>query len=904
MVKNGISCTGCNDQKISVIPWDALKTRLPTEEDNHKSIERGATKIAAICGAVSGNLLCIDFDLKYHPLGLQMFSSCLQKISDYLGGPEGLLIVETPSGGRHLWFRSDEPNTFTNEKLAGRLTTAKEREKNPKVKLLYFIETRAEGGYALVPPSAGYNLLAGSFTHIPMIKLEQMQDILDICREYTQIVNEESNPTKSESKHYDHMSNLPWDAYNRDSSDSHIQALIEAGWKHVSSSGQRDYYKRPGSENKQSANWHNEKRLFYVFTSNSEFEANQAYTPFSVLCKVKFKGDRKATIQYLIANGYGKSWTPQQKEKIEAVSIALHQGKMFEDVINQLDPKIFNNEQIERVREMTGDRHYIRTQLYFTLVRNAKGAMSVQIMIHRLRDFLMNIQPRINKFWRVARMFDNRYLLIDEKTKIVQSIENYSDIAPLLANLIDDSIAPIIDEDGSNWSELLKEQHEKLSKTVKDAIFSEMPKVEISRDQWLHDGKYNSYIPYSTEVVKVSKDKVTLIPWEENDKYVYKEQILDHAFVIDSALSAGDFGKYFYRIGGLGSDCDEMSLHQIYADPDSLICRKIHPLVMAMGYLLHAYKDPARSYVIVVSEDVDDSAKGGGTGKTLMLKAAGFIRVLHEIAGRTLKPDDQFVFGLVQAIHQIVLIDDIKPNFPFGFLYNATTGNFEVERKRQDRLSLAFEDAPKICVSSNFSLGEDAESNHLTRRLRQIYLSPYFSPTRSPEQEFGRLMFTEWDQNEWNAFHNFMISCIQIYLRSGRVVPGQTGSENALKKSIKTAMKPFGAEFIHFLENKTLKSVWTEYGNRTIFNAEIRPQLEYRDFMAAYDIGSFRDLNAKVFKDCLKQYLRGLGIDYDEILTPLSLRLRESARNVLRDWAMTQTWYQPEEVFEGDDLPF
>ena len=36
-------------------------------------------------------------------------------------------------------------------------------------------------------------------------------------------------------------------------------------------------------------------------------------------------------------------------------------------------------------------------------------------------------------------------------------------------------------------------------------------------------------------------------------------------------------------------------------------------------------------------------------------------------------------------------------------------------------------------------------------------------------EEFGKLMFGEWDDNEWCQFDNYMIECLQMYLAEGLV---------------------------------------------------------------------------------------------------------------------------------------
>lgn len=903
----GLSVIGCKDDKTPVVSWDPYKSRVANEKDYDLFILKRATKAAIVCGAVSGNLLCIDFDLKYHPMGLHLFQSCLEKIIDYLGGGENLVIVKTPSGGRHLWVRSDDAHNLGNKKLAGRPTTEKERKENPKLKVLYFIEIRGEGGYAIVPPSPGYEFLAGSAANIPVLKLEQIEHILTICKSYTEIVDEESKPTKAESKQFDPFSETPLDAYNNDPNDPHIEVLEEAGWTHVSTTGERSFYRRPGSENTQSANWHHIKRIFYVFTSNSEFEPDKGYSPFGVLCKLKFNGDKKATIKWLVANGYGKTWTPQQNEKIEAVSIELDKGRMLEDVINDLlDSKIFTQDQIERVKEMTGDRHYVKTQLYFSLVRNAKGAMSVQISIHRLREFLMTIHPRINKLWRIARTFENRYLLIDEKTKIIQSIENYSDIAPLLANLIDDFISPVIDEDGSTWSELLKESMESIAPGKKKSLLEEMQKEGKDYLKYLKDDKYNSYTAFATKILKVNKSGYEFVDYGDQDGYIHKDSILDRKFEKPEPFSIGDFQKFFYRLCGLGTAFDEIPLLQIYSDPVQDAWEQIRPFVTGLAYLLHRFKDPTSAFAMELSEAVEDADNGGGTGKSLLGIGLSKVVNVQWRDGKAIENEKRFAFQGITSNTNVAIIDDATQDLDFEPFYNRITNFFEVEGKGKNMEILPFEDAPKVLIITNYQVrrkgpnkgknkgAEEQPSTkavHQERRLRRLKIAKFYSDNFSPKDEFTKSFFVDWDQSDWNRFYDFMFTCISIYFRVNRTVFSQAYAAMDTKKEIRADLS-YGDEFLAFIDSQ-LQSIHKAKDYRWA------PMDAYRKFLESNALDT-KDLSFRTFKAYLEKYLTAIKVMKEDKTNPTLVYffIAES----LESWASNQSWYEPEpsEV----DLPF
>ena len=38
-----------------------------------------------------------------------------------------------------------------------------------------------------------------------------------------------------------------------------------------------------------------------------------------------------------------------------------------------------------------------------------------------------------------------------------------------------------------------------------------------------------------------------------------------------------------------------------------------------------------------------------------------------------------------------------------------------------------------------------------------------------PEDEFGKLLFDEWDGVEWNKYYSFIFRCVNLYLKEGLI---------------------------------------------------------------------------------------------------------------------------------------
>lgn len=83
--------------------------------------------------------------------------------------------------------------------------------------------------------------------------------------------------------------------------------LLNNGWTYqpAHDKGTRKRYTRPGKENGISADYCIERRILYVFTDASNFEASKGFNPVNVFCKLECNNDFKVCAKKLIALGYG-----------------------------------------------------------------------------------------------------------------------------------------------------------------------------------------------------------------------------------------------------------------------------------------------------------------------------------------------------------------------------------------------------------------------------------------------------------------------------------------------------------------------------------------------------------------------------------------------------------------------
>jgi hypothetical protein len=292
-VDYGLSIIPVNGDKTPALPkWKAFQERpmTPTEA---KKYFKNATGIGIICGIVSGNLEVIDIDCKYDSTG-NLAKEFFDLVENHL---PGLLkktpITKTINKGYHMYYRCN--------KIKGNQQFAK----NSKDEVL--IETRGTGGYVIAPPSPGYELKRGDLEDIPVISTEDREMLLNICRSFDESPQKEINPTPS-------TSNNGSDVFGDYNDRADVLSLLERhGWKQVKTEGQRVHFLRPGnSKSKVSGNWHTVKKLFYPFTSSTQFEAGKGYNATGVFTLLECNGDFTEASHKLYDEGYGDRRIPAE----------------------------------------------------------------------------------------------------------------------------------------------------------------------------------------------------------------------------------------------------------------------------------------------------------------------------------------------------------------------------------------------------------------------------------------------------------------------------------------------------------------------------------------------------------------------------------------------------------------
>jgi hypothetical protein len=289
--------------------WKAYQERRPTEDEVRTWFGEDGP-MCIVTGEVSGQLEMIDFDAG---------GECFERWSELVRSeiPETftrLVIERTPSGGRHVVYRSEST-------ISGSFGLAKRRVAVPNASpvvlygktyvprkvgdvfevILTLIETRGEGGLFLCDPSPGYELVQGEFQSVPTISEADRETLLRAAWSLDEL------PPMA-------LPDLPpGDPFGRPGDDFNdrgdVREILERhGWVCVHG-GENEYWRRPGKGNGWSATL--KAGVFYVFSANAApFEPNRGYSKFAVLAQLEHGGDFRAAATALRTQGFGQQVVP------------------------------------------------------------------------------------------------------------------------------------------------------------------------------------------------------------------------------------------------------------------------------------------------------------------------------------------------------------------------------------------------------------------------------------------------------------------------------------------------------------------------------------------------------------------------------------------------------------------
>jgi len=264
---------------------------------------------------------------------------------------------------------------------------------------------------------------------------------------------------------------------------------------------------------------------------------------------------------------------------------------------------------------------------------------------------------------------------------------------------------------------------------------------------FIEDDKDTAYLYYRNCAVKVTKDKKTTIDYLDLGGYVWKDQVIDRDFEMCESFDC-DYKTFISNISGDNK-------------------QTVKSMRSTIGYMLHAYKNLSYCPAIILNDEVISDNPEGGTGKGLFINALSQMKKLVVIDGKAFNFEKSFAYQLVSADTQILCFDDVKKHFDFERLFSVVTEGLTLEKKNKDAIKIPFKKSPKVAITTNYAI--KGRGNSFERRKWELEFKQFYTKDFTPLVEFGKLLFSEWNEDEWCAFDNYMVENLMFYLSNGLI---------------------------------------------------------------------------------------------------------------------------------------
>lgn len=230
------------------------------------------------------------------------------------------------------------------------------------------------------------------------------------------------------------------------------------------------------------------------------------------------------------------------------------------------------------------------------------------------------------------------------------------------------------------------------------------------------DKKDKTYLYFADRIIEI--DKNGFRETKTIDGYIDEKSIIHQQFYYTE-----NKGKYEQFIENISGSDDRKEA-----------------FMTAIGYLVNRHKDDSSNRLLIFTDG--NTNEDGGSGKSLMLRGLKYIRHYSEIDGKSRDNNNsRFFFETLEKDANICHIQDIQ-KFDLSRLFNAVTGDMQIERKGQQSYLLKFEDSPKFVISCNAIPKQD--NNSIMRRVVNFELTDYYVKDHDVVTELGYLFANDW----------------------------------------------------------------------------------------------------------------------------------------------------------------
>lgn len=220
--------------------------------------------------------------------------------------------------------------------------------------------------------------------------------------------------------------------------------------------------------------------------------------------------------------------------------------------------------------------------------------------------------------------------------------------------------------------------------------------------------------------------------------------------------------------------------------------------LFAMGYLLHRYKNKAKAWMVLGMDGKinHDGQAHGRSGKSIFMDMAmrSLLKSNFMLNGRDPKLDQNpHKYDGLTEHHRYIFIEDAHQYLNVDTFYTDITTDISVNPKGKQPYTVPFSKSGKFSMSTNFTITNLSPSTE-GRVLYMVFGDYYhikgettdYREARDPSMEFGKQLFDDFTEDEWNLFYNTAAWALSFYLStSEKITPAM---DNVNTRNLMSAM--------------------------------------------------------------------------------------------------------------------
>jgi hypothetical protein len=480
-------------------------------------------------------------------------------------------------------------------------------------------------------------------------------------------------------------------------------------------------------------NWH----MFKLASACNRFGLSKDYTESRI--QSLYEVDSERELRGTINSAYSKTSEHntkffEDKETIDMVTAHINRGSNTKKVTDLLmKAKGMTEREAKDTVEAVLEQELPDDGKFWTTSVDRNGKVKVSFLYGKLSQLLAN-----NGIYRLSLGKDS-WNLIKIKNNVVRYFERDEYFTFLL-----DFVQKSKDPNSGYVEESLRRA---VGTLTTDSIMLNVQRAEIN---WHKDTKDKTFLYFQNKVVAVDKKGAVIsMKYHDLDGFIWDTQILKRNFELADSFSIVRQSDYARFVSCISSH----DKHRIEA------------MESAIGYLLCGYKNRSYSPAVILNDESISDDPNGGTGKGIFVTALKNFKRVANIDGKQWKPDKSFLYQQVNLDTQIMAFEDVRQGFDFEQLFSVITEGVVVEKKGETAFEIPFDTSPKVLITTNYTI-KGSGNSHVRRRF-ELEFAQYFRHDHTPLQEFGRMLFDDWEDADWLMFDNYMVFCLMRYMVTG-----------------------------------------------------------------------------------------------------------------------------------------